>query len=72
MTNTRKWLNVELSQADANELKNFLNDYDIKFESSECYDKIHFEVFVDEYEKEAINDFLDELDNMNEFVRTYA
>lgn len=62
MTNTRKWLNVELSQADANELKDFLNDNDIKFESSECYDKIHFEVLVNEYEKEAVNDFLNELE----------
>lgn len=62
MTNTRKWLNVELSQADANELKDFLNDYDIEFESSECYDKIHFEVLVDEYEKEAVNDFLNGLE----------
>lgn len=62
MTNTRKWLNVELSQADANELKDFLNDNNIEFESSECYDKIHFEVLVNEYEKEAVNDFLNELE----------
>ena len=62
MTNTRKWLNVELSQADANELKDFLNDNDIEFESSECYDEIHFEVLVDEYEKKAVNDFLNELE----------
>ena len=62
MTNTRKWLNVELSQADANELKDFLNDNDIEFESSECYDKIYFEVLVNEYEKEAVNDFLNELE----------
>lgn len=62
MTNTRKWLNVELSQADANELKDFLNDNDIEFESSEYYDKIHFEVLVNKYEKEAVNDFLNELE----------
>ena len=69
---TRTWKNVELNQNDANELKDFLNDYDIEFESSECYDKIHFEILVDEYEAEAINDFLDELDEMNEFNRIYA
>jgi len=69
---TRTWKNVELNQNDANELKDFLNDYDIEFESSECYDKIHFEILVDEYESEAINDFLDELDKMNEFNRMYA
>ena len=69
---TKTWKNVELNQNDANELKDFLNDYNIEFESSECYDKIHFEILVDMYEIEAINDFLDELDKMNEFNRMYA
>ena len=68
----RTWKNVELNQNDANELKDFLNDYGILFESSECYDKIHFEIFVGAYETEAINDFLDELDKMNEFNRMYV
>ena len=68
----RTWKNVELNQNDANELKDFLNDYGILFESSECYDKIHFEIFVGAYVTEAINDFLDELDKMNEFNRMYV
>ena len=33
---------------------------DIEYEASEAYNLIHFEINVNEYEKEAINGFIDE------------
>ena len=58
----RKWMNVEVSRVESELLGAFLYENDIEFESSECYDKIHFEVNVDEYERDAVDSFLDELE----------
>lgn len=57
----RTWKNVELDRADADRLGAFLYENDIEFESSECYDKIHFEVCTDDYETEAVNEFLEQI-----------
>ena len=56
----RKWLNTELTKDEAEMLKEFLKDNAIEYEASECYDMVHFEINVNEYEKEAINGFIDE------------
>lgn len=56
----RKWLNTELTKEEAEMLKDFLNENDIEYETSEAYNLIHFEINVNEYEKEAINGFIDE------------
>ena len=56
----RKWLNTEVTKEEAEMLKDFLNENDIEYEASEAYNLIHFEINVNEYEKEAINGFIDE------------
>ena len=56
----RKWLSTELTKEEAEMLKDFLNENDIEYEASEAYNLIHFEINVNEYEKEAINGFIDE------------
>ena len=56
----RKWLNTELTKDEAEMLKDFLDENDIEYEVSEAYNLIHFEINVNEYEKEAINEFIDE------------
>lgn len=58
----KRWLNVEVTRVVAELLGQFLYENDIEFEESECYDKMHFEVLVDEYEKDAVNTFLEEID----------
>lgn len=56
----RKWLNTELTKNEAEMLKDFLDENDIEYEASEAYNLIHFEINVNEYEKETINGFIDE------------
>lgn len=60
--NDKKWLNVELTKDEYKELKKFLVDHDIKHEASGAYNLIHVEVYVDEYERKQIDEFLDSLD----------
>ena len=57
----REWLNTNVTRRQAELLGNFLYENDIEFEESEYYDRVHFEVNVDEYELDAVNSFLDEL-----------
>lgn len=56
----RTWLNTEVTVEEAEILKDFLDENDIEYETSEAYDLIHFEINVNEYEKDAINCFIDE------------
>ena len=62
MARTKAWKNVEVSRQEAEKLDVFLYDNEIEYEESECYDKVHFEVCVDDYEEDAVNCFLDELE----------
>ena len=64
MENSRKWKNVELKGFASEQFGQFLYDNCIEFESSECYDLVHFEVCVDDYETAAVNDFLNELEEI--------
>lgn len=57
----RRWLNTDVTRTQAELLGAFLYENDIEFESSECYDLVHFEIFVNEYEEDAINNFIDEI-----------
>lgn len=57
----RTWLNTNVTKRQAELLGSFLYENDIEFEESEYYDRVHFEVNVDEYERDAIDSFLDEL-----------
>ena len=56
----RTWLNTEVTKEEAEMLKDFFEENDIEYETSEAYDLIHFEINVNEYEKDAINCFIDE------------
>lgn len=58
----KKWLNVEVTEDEYRKLKKFLIDHNIKHEASGAYNMIHVEVYVDEYERQKVNDFLDTLD----------
>lgn len=60
MAYLRTWLNTEVTKKEAEILKEFLDENDIEYETSEAYDLIHFEINVSEYEKNAVNDFIDE------------
>lgn len=53
--------NVELSQNDAEELKAFLKNNKIKFETSGAENLVHFEILVNQFEEKKINEFLDTL-----------
>lgn len=58
--NLRTWVNIELEKAEADELKEFLVENDIEFESSQCFDLIHIEINVNEFEKESIEEWIKE------------
>lgn len=58
----KKWLNVEVTEDEYRKLKKFLVGHNIKHEASGAYNMIHVEVYVDEYERQKVNDFLSTLD----------
>ena len=53
--------NVELSKRDAEQLKVFLKNNKIKFETSGAENLVHFEILVNQFEEKKINDFIDTL-----------
>lgn len=53
--------NVELSKSDAEQLKVFLKNNKIKFETSGAYNLVHFEILVNKFEENKINYFIDTL-----------
>lgn len=56
-----KYYNIELATHEAAALKLFLHDAGIKFESSGCYNSVHFEILASQDQKDMINSFLDTL-----------
>lgn len=57
----KRWLNTEVTKDEYKKLKKFLVDNGIKHEASGAYNLIHVEVYVDEYEKKKVNDFIDKI-----------
>lgn len=55
----RKPMSTEIPKETAGRLKEFLHDYYIPFEPSECGNLIHFEIMVLPSEIDMINDFID-------------
>ena len=54
-----KWYNVELQLISAELLKDFLHENGIRFETSGCYNLVHFEICIyDEKQIDSINSFL--------------
>ena len=58
---TRLWKNVELEREDAEKLKVFLKRSKITYEPSECFNLIHFELYVNSFETQLVDEFLDRL-----------
>lgn len=58
----RTWKNVELKGNDAERFRTFLKESEIKFETSGMdYGYTHFEVYIDNSEANACNNFLGNL-----------
>lgn len=56
-----KYYNVELATHEAMALKLFLRTNGFTFETSACFDSVHFEVLASQEQKDMINSFLDTL-----------
>ena len=41
-----RWFNIELKKIQSLIFKDFLRYYGFRYESSSCYDLIHFEIFI--------------------------
>ena len=57
----RKFYSVELNKADAERFKVYLRANGIYFESSACYNLIHFEVKLNDAELKMVNEYLENL-----------
>ena len=56
-----KWYNIELSPLASVDLRYFLKENNIVFETSACYGLIHFEICASKKQVSMINSFLDTL-----------
>lgn len=56
-----KYYNIELTPLSSVDLKQFLHDNKITFETSGCGDLVHFEIYATQDQKNMINSFLDTL-----------
>jgi vacuolar-type H+-ATPase subunit I/STV1 len=57
----KKWYNVELNERDALEFRKYLLDNNIKFETSGCFELVHFEVWLAEEEVEKVDKVIDRI-----------
>lgn len=55
----KKYYSIELNHVDSFKLKWFLSEHHIKYESSECYNLIHFEICCDKHEKDMLDSYLE-------------
>lgn len=55
------WYSTELNHVDAMRLRWYLKEHKIKFETSDAYYTIHFEINCNEEEMNSINNYLDML-----------
>lgn len=56
----RTWVNIELEKTEADNIREFLVENNIEFESSQCFDLIHIEINVNKFEKESIEEWIKE------------
>jgi hypothetical protein len=54
-----KYYNIELTQTEAADLKKFLRFAGIDFETSGCYNLVHFEIYASKEQAAVINSFLE-------------
>ena len=55
----KRYVSCELPPHEAAEFKKYLTGQDVIFETSECFNLIHFSVLADEEEIQKANDFID-------------
>ena len=53
-----RYFSVELDKNSAKRFKEVLRDYRIKYESSECFNLIHFEVWCNDLQRYLLDDYL--------------
>mgnify|MGYP006956014296 CR=1 FL=1 len=54
-----KWRSIELNEHDAVKFKEHLYKTNLKFETSGCFELVHFEVLTTPEEARKLNDYLD-------------
>ena len=54
-----RWLSTELPKSIAGKFKEYCRDKHITYEASECFNLIHFEVFVTKKQAEEADDYID-------------
>ena len=57
----RMWKNVELEKSEAEKLKAFLKRARIDYEPSSADNLVHFEIYLNRFETQLVNEFLDTL-----------
>lgn len=55
----RTWHHSDMDKDFAEEFKGYLNENDLPYEPSEAGDKVHFAVYMNDYEAKAANDWID-------------
>lgn len=53
-----KYYNTELNKNEAYKLRTFLIQNGIKFETSSCYNLVHFQILLDEKMFDDVEDFI--------------
>lgn len=65
----RRWLNTELDiYTESVPMHYFLQEQNIDYETSQCDKLMHFEIFVNEEEENAINLFIDRIQALNKYL----
>jgi hypothetical protein len=58
--NEEKWYNVELNQKEAEKFKEYLEDEGYPFETSGCFELVHFEISLNLTQFDEVNKWMDE------------
>jgi hypothetical protein len=59
MEKSKKWYNAELNQKDAEKLHQHLYDINAHFETSGCFELVHFEIELSPDESEQLTKWID-------------
>jgi hypothetical protein len=59
MEKSKKWYNAELNQKDAEKLHQHLYDINAHFETSGCFEMVHFEIELSPDESEQLTKWID-------------
>lgn len=59
MEKSKKWYNAELNQKDAEKLHQHLYDINARFETSGCFELVHFEIELSPDESEQLTKWID-------------